>query len=71
MAKAQKYSIAAGFAGKVVWTKPPPFKRTADCPGRFELNDDLSQKEMAYLHEVMQVKDAIRVTAVQEPEVQE
>jgi hypothetical protein len=58
MAK-QKLSINPAYAGKTVWTKPPPYKRDGNA-GRFHLDDQLSQKDMAYLLEVMGLTDHIR-----------
>lgn len=46
-----KYSIKPEYVGKDVWTPRPPYERKDGA--KFSLNEKLSQKDLAYLFEVI------------------
>ena len=49
--KRTEYKVKSGFVGLVAWTSPPPFERSDG--GKFVLGEKLTQKELAYLIEVV------------------
>lgn len=58
-----KYKIKEKFIGNIVATSPPTYKRKDG--GRFILDNNLSQKDMGYLHDVIK-HDAITKDAEDE-----
>ena len=57
MGKTPTYRIQPKFKGCIVGTKPPTYKRVGG--GVFKLDDNLPQKDMAYLYEVIGLKTHI------------
>jgi hypothetical protein len=56
--KTATYSINPKYQGCNVGTKQPPYVRAGK--GLFLLDDKLSQKDMAFLYEVMHLNDHIK-----------
>ena len=54
----QKYALKPEFKGKTCWTIPPKEKRKGG--GKFVL-DDLSQKDLGYLFEVIGYEGVIKM----------
>jgi hypothetical protein len=46
-----KYSIKPEYIGKEAWTSQPPYERKDGA--KFTLNEKLSQKDLAFLFEVI------------------
>ncbi len=61
---AKKYEIIEKFKGCVVGTIPPTYTREEG--GRFVLDDNLSQKDLGYLYEVVKHEAIIKNDGKQE-----